>query len=208
MDKMAFSEKVKKEVRKKACFRCVICHKPFVEIHHIKPQAEGGSDNIDNAVPLCAYCHDLMGGNPDKRKQIREMRDHWYEIIEKRYSGDIDFNNSTQKYKQNSRKGIAIYHEVYQHEDFETSAKIIFNLLKNAQKKFPDRERYLYLDIEGHRNKKGGYDSDMLELQKDFLLGYLMRYFTEIYTPLIHCRNTHRQENNVEDELFIINSKE
>jgi Restriction endonuclease len=163
---MAFSEKVKKEVRKRACFRCVVCHKPFVEIHHIIPQVDGGSDNMDNAVPLCAYCHDLIGSNPDKRKQIREMRNHWYEIVEERYSGNIDFDDSTQRYIQNNKKVIAIYHEVYQHEDFETSAKMVFNLLKNAQTKFPDRERYLYMDIEGHKNEKCGYDLDMLELQK------------------------------------------
>lgn len=56
---MAFSEKVKKQAREKACFRCVICHRPFVEVHHILPQAEDGADTLENAAPLCAECHDL-----------------------------------------------------------------------------------------------------------------------------------------------------
>ena len=64
---MAFKERLKKEVRIKSDGRCVICHNPFVDIHHIKPQAEGGEDTIDNAVALCAYCHDLFGANPTKR---------------------------------------------------------------------------------------------------------------------------------------------
>jgi hypothetical protein len=62
----------------------VVCHEAFVEVHHIVPQSEGGSDDLDNACPLCAYCHDLIGGNPDKRKQLRQMRDWWYQICEDR----------------------------------------------------------------------------------------------------------------------------
>ena len=58
---MAFTEKLKKEVRNNSDGRCVVCHKPFVEIHHIIPQNEGGPDVYDNAVALCAYCHDIHG---------------------------------------------------------------------------------------------------------------------------------------------------
>lgn len=203
---MAFSEKVKKEVRKKSCCRCIICHKPFVEIHHIIPLAEGGSDNIENAAPLCAYCHDIYGNNSDKRKQIKEMRDSWYEIMERRYNGDIKYEDSIINNIKSVKNGIAIYHLVYQHEDFEVSAKIIYNLLVNAQKMYPGNKRYLYLDIEGHRNKKGGYDQDMLELQKDFLLEYLMKYFTEINLPLMHCKNPNAQENNICEEFLIVNA--
>ena len=81
---MAFPEKVKLEAKQRANFCCLICKKPFVEVHHIRPQSEGGSDTIDNAAPLCGSCHDLFGGNPDKRKQIREMRDFWWEVCEKK----------------------------------------------------------------------------------------------------------------------------
>lgn len=63
---MAFKESLKKEVRMKSDGRCVLCHKPFVDIHHIIPQKENGSDTSDNAVALCAYCHDLIGDNPQK----------------------------------------------------------------------------------------------------------------------------------------------
>ena len=77
---MAFSEKVKLEAKQRADFCCVVCHQPFVEVHHIVPQFDGGPDTIENAAPLCGSCHDLFGGNPDKRKQIREMRDFWWEV--------------------------------------------------------------------------------------------------------------------------------
>ena len=56
-----------------------ICKNFPVEIHHIIPQAEGGSDNEDNAAPLCPNCHTTHGDNPKMRKQIRERRDDWLE---------------------------------------------------------------------------------------------------------------------------------
>ena len=81
---MAFSEPTKLEAKRRSDFQCCICKEPFVEVHHILPQAVGGSDDLDNAAPLCASCHDRYGGNPDKRKQIREMRDLWWEVCTER----------------------------------------------------------------------------------------------------------------------------
>jgi len=76
---MVFSESIKLKVKTKAHYKCCICNSfGFVEVHHIIPQSENGKDSIDNAVPLCVKCHDDFGGNPDKRKWIREKRDFWY----------------------------------------------------------------------------------------------------------------------------------
>ncbi|WP_043891123.1 HNH endonuclease [Paenibacillus sp. Aloe-11] len=209
---MAFSEKIKLEAKRKACFRCVICHKSFVEIHHIIPQAEGGNDTIENAAPLCASCHDLFGGNPNKRKQIREMRDHWFELMERRADGEINILEPIMEDHQNinmlKNSGVAIYHVVYEHEDFDTSANIIVKLLQNAQKQSPNQKRYLYLDIEGHKNSKGGFDHDMFELQKDFALGFLMQYFTKISMPLVGVKNNRLQRNDVPQEFKIFSDEE
>jgi hypothetical protein len=88
---MPFSEAVKAVVRKRAHFRCCLCRDSFfVDVHHIVPQAQGGSDDPDNAAPLCPTCHDAYGGNPEKRKSIREQRDFWYEICDKRYPSASD----------------------------------------------------------------------------------------------------------------------
>ncbi len=39
--------------------KCCICGRLHgVQLHHIRPREEGGSDNIDNAIPLCPNCHD------------------------------------------------------------------------------------------------------------------------------------------------------
>jgi HNH endonuclease len=82
---MPFPPAVKLTVRRMAAFQCCRCHEIGVDIHHIIPQAQGGSDDIDNAAPLCPNCHDWFGGNPEKRKQIRDMRDWWYDVIKEKY---------------------------------------------------------------------------------------------------------------------------
>jgi len=88
---MAFSETLKRAVRKKAHHCCCICKSTgSVEIHHIIPQAEDGPDIENNAAPLCASCHEMFGANPQKRKFIKETRDDWYEICERRYASDAD----------------------------------------------------------------------------------------------------------------------
>ncbi len=77
---MPFPESVKLEAKERAKFHCVACHQPWVEVHHIIPQAQGGTDTVDNAAPLCGSCHNRYGANADLRKQLREMRDHWWRL--------------------------------------------------------------------------------------------------------------------------------
>lgn len=83
---MPFSPKIKLEVKKKADFSCCRCHKRGPQVHHIIPEKNGGRDVTDNAAPLCPTCHVDFGANPEKRKEIREMRDAWYEKVKIMYS--------------------------------------------------------------------------------------------------------------------------
>jgi len=85
---MAFNEQQKLAIKRRAHFMCCLCHNPYVEVHHITPEKEGGPNSEDNAAPLCPYCHETFGSNPTKRKFIKQARDSWYEICEKRYSSD------------------------------------------------------------------------------------------------------------------------
>jgi len=87
---MPFSDIVRWQVRRKAHFRCCMCHGVDVQVHHIHPESEGGHNSIENAAPLCPTCHDLYGANPNKRRLIREMRDWWYEICEQRFQSDAE----------------------------------------------------------------------------------------------------------------------
>jgi hypothetical protein len=83
---MSFAESLKLDVKHKSAFRCCRCQAIGVEIHHIVPQAEGGPNTIDNAAPLCAKCHSDFGDNPLKRRELREMRDWWYQQVAGRAS--------------------------------------------------------------------------------------------------------------------------
>jgi len=85
---MGFSESIKLDVKRKAAFRCCRCQELGPQVHHIIPTEFGGGDEVDNAAPLCPNCHDFFGPNPNKRKEIRQMRDWWYEQVEKMYPGE------------------------------------------------------------------------------------------------------------------------
>jgi len=82
---MGFTENQKQKVKEKAAFKCCRCRTVGVQIHHIKPKKDGGLDEDDNAAPLCPNCHDYYGDNPSKRKEIKQMREWWYQTVSKMY---------------------------------------------------------------------------------------------------------------------------
>ena len=100
-------------------------------------------------------------------------------------------------------KRIIIYHVVFENETFEAAARVLIKLVYEAQKSEPNTRRFLFVDIEGHRNEKGGFDADMFELQRHFLLGFLMPYLTELHTPLLGVANNELQRNDVVEDLEI-----
>src|SRR5437016_3298747 len=97
---MPFSEAIKLDVRRKAAFRCCRCHDIGVEVHHILPEESGGTDDEDNAAPLCPNCHDKFGANPVKRKEIRQMRDWWFEVVAEKYFGNEAYLQRMQELNQ------------------------------------------------------------------------------------------------------------
>ncbi|MGW4321506.1 HNH endonuclease [Streptomyces sp. NPDC004684] len=100
-------------------------------------------------------------------------------------------------------KGIALYHDMRVEEDFSKCANRIFSILKNAAATSPGAPRYLYLDIQGHRDAAGDYDADAREIIRDFLLGFLGPYLTEISTPLYRQRNPEPQREDIPEVLTI-----
>jgi len=103
-----------------------------------------------------------------------------------------------------TEKGTALYHRIYAHEDFDEAATALLELVHYTEQKLPGKPRFLYLDIDGHRNEEGGYDRDMFELQKDFLLDFLMPCLTECSAPLVgKVRNNSTQRNDVPERLEI-----
>lgn len=113
---MPFPRSIIEEARHRAHYRCVICHAPFVDVHHIILESEGGTNTLDNAAPLCARCHDSYGNNPDKRNQIRGMRDLWYDICATRYkewdAGSLERMSDLYEMTKSVKEGQEKYSEI------------------------------------------------------------------------------------------------
>lgn len=113
---------------------------------------------------MCAYCHNLLGNNPSKRKQLKEIRDSWYEIVEgnkKERHYIYEKNKVVHEAKTDNNPMIIIYYVVYESKNFRDAANAIIELTREAQKKDKNKKRSLYLDIDGHRLEKGAFDQDM-----------------------------------------------
>jgi hypothetical protein len=72
---MSFSEATnQKSSDEHTC--CVVCHNPFVEVHHIIPQAAGGSDDLRTllrsapTVTTCSVAIQEEGTDPRDAKPL------------------------------------------------------------------------------------------------------------------------------------------
>lgn len=86
---MPFSPLVRAKAVEAAAAHCCVCHRfdaGHVEVHHIHPQAEGGTDDFENAIALCFDCHTWAGHYNRKHPKgfnyspqfLRLARDSWY----------------------------------------------------------------------------------------------------------------------------------
>ena len=63
---MGFPKKVKDQILVLCARHCCVCHTNAglnMEIHHIKPEAQGGENTLENAIALCFNCHSFAGHN-------------------------------------------------------------------------------------------------------------------------------------------------
>ena len=64
---------------------CCVCWRRCgfrIELHHIKPRSEGGSDDISNAIPVCFDCHaEIESTGPRGRRftpgELKEHKRRW-----------------------------------------------------------------------------------------------------------------------------------
>ena len=97
-----------------ACSRfCCICHRfagTHIQIHHIVQKADGGSNDFDNAIPLCLDCHAEMGKTDSRHpgrkayssRELKMHRDNWYKLVADNtpVQPDMDAEAFRQQYKQ------------------------------------------------------------------------------------------------------------
>jgi len=99
---------------------------------------------------------------------------------------------------------IAIVHKVLASEDFNRTAQILLVLLNKAQLQHPGKKRCLYLEIDGHRNLKGDFDHDMLELQTKFMGDFLLQFLTRVEMPSGSIQNPNPQNDLIPENLSLI----
>jgi hypothetical protein len=97
-------------------------------------------------------------------------------------------------------KMVAIYHLVRPAERIDESTKTLVALVRKAQKENPGKPRWLYLDIDGHRDGAEGFDSQMVELRA--LLRKLLPYLAGSSSPLLgDCHNPSAQRDDIPTTL-------
>lgn len=82
---------VKAWVIQQADGRCEFCEcpapflkedgQPYLEVHHVTPLSEGGSDRISNAVALCPNCHRRMHHSQNKLELRGEAVNKIYRLV-------------------------------------------------------------------------------------------------------------------------------
>ena len=75
--------------------RCCICHRfcgVKMETDHMVPRADGGSDDIENAIPVCFECHAEIHSYNDQHprgrkfrsEELRLQKEQWLEVCRDR----------------------------------------------------------------------------------------------------------------------------
>jgi hypothetical protein len=145
------------------------------------------------------------------------MRDYWWEVVKMRKeyiikTGKFQEENFTEIDPKSrhllKRTSTAIYHVIMPKDTFEDAAQAIFASVFLLQKNYPNQERMIVIDIEGHRNKQGGFDHDMFELQCYFNLNIILPYVTRIFSPLACVENKYPQINEIPEELNVFGHEE
>jgi len=99
---------------------------------------------------------------------------------------------------------VSIYHVVGPVDTFGESAGAVFDLIREAEARFPGWPRTFYLDIVGHEGDHLGFDEDFVEFQQELFFSAMAPFLTAFDLPLTGpLLNPEAQRNEVPDELVI-----
>lgn len=90
---MSFSIKEAEDLLVRCHRRCCICHRfcgVKIELDHMEPSRDGGTDDIENAIPVCFECHAethcYNDNHPRGRKfrpsELRAHKEQWLTILQ------------------------------------------------------------------------------------------------------------------------------
>ena len=98
---------------------------------------------------------------------------------------------------------VSLYHVVGEDHGFEQAAQDLFRLIQEAQERFPDWPRLLFLDIRGHLDALGRFEDAFVELQQEFMFGFLGPFLTAVDLPLVSALNPEPQRNDLPGKIVI-----
>ena len=72
------TNETRKSIYRRDGYRCALCDNPrFLQIHHVVPRGQGGTDSPHNLITLCSDCHALAHGT-----NLRDLVDVDQETIQ------------------------------------------------------------------------------------------------------------------------------
>jgi HNH endonuclease len=90
---MAFSKEIKRKALINSARHCCVCHRYKglkIEVHHIIPISNGGTNNEENAISLCFDCHADAGhynpkhprGTKFSPEELKLAKEKWHQAVE------------------------------------------------------------------------------------------------------------------------------
>lgn len=99
---------------------------------------------------------------------------------------------------------VSIYYVVGPGDTFGESARAAFDLIREAEARFPGWPRTFYLDVVGHEGDHLGFDEDFVEFQQELFFSAMAPFLTAFDLPLTGpLLNPEAQRNEVPDELVV-----
>lgn len=85
-------KKTRKAVYARDGYRCALCDcTQYIQIHHVIPRGEGGTDHPHNLITLCAACHGLAHGikmYEGHSATAEDMEQYCVEYLSDYYAGE------------------------------------------------------------------------------------------------------------------------
>ncbi|MBI4479275.1 MAG: HNH endonuclease, partial [Acidobacteria bacterium] len=145
-----------------ACHRhCCICHRfcgVKMEMDHIVPSGNDGTDAIENAIPVCFECHAEIHSYNDKHprgrkfhpEELRKHKEQWLQICKDRPEilitatrnadvgplqaliDELDFNSTVAQYSSERDQGCLFYHDQFKRAIAEGAIAVLNEELKKT----------------------------------------------------------------------------
>lgn len=141
--------------------RCCICHRfcgVKIETDHIVPAGEGGSDDINNAIPVCFECHAEIHSYNDQHprgrkflpEELRQHREQWLRVCAERPDifeappavgevgpvqamiDELEFNSHVATFSDHERLGCLFLDGQFRRAIREGSISLLKNELKES----------------------------------------------------------------------------